>query len=182
MIGDMSVDALPRLARAAERIADALEYLVRKAEPRGPLPELRVARSPTDTSTSEPVTLKADGMLLAIVQNVGEADTTLTEPLVRIGRVRERGGIIDRNSRPQPSALVPAARQGPGVTLQFQLERSAQTLFRNEPMTLLLPHSPGRYPGVTVVEATLAPAGGDVGTAQWHLVSARALPEGHADL
>src|SRR4051812_29754479 len=169
----MADDALPRIARAVERIADALEHLARTSQPRAPLPQLRVARSPTDTSRSHAVTLKADGTLLALVQNVGDADTTLTEPVVRIGRVTETGGIIDRDSRTQPSALVPAAKDGPGVVVQFHLDRSAQTLFRDEPMTLLLPHSPGRYPGVTVLEASLDPAGGDVGTAEWRPVSAR---------
>jgi len=101
---------------------------------------------------------------------------------VRFGHVTETGGIIDRDSRRQPSALVPAAKDGPGVVLQFQLDRSAQTLLRDERMTLLLPHSPGRYPGVTVLEAPLDPAGGDVGTAEWRLVSSREVPEAHASL
>ena len=106
MIKGIADDALPRIARAAERIADALEHLVTAAQPRGPLPQLRVARSPTDTSRSHPVTLKADGLLLAIVQNVGDADTTLTEPTVRFGHVTETGGIIDRDSRRQPLSLI----------------------------------------------------------------------------
>jgi hypothetical protein len=182
MMVAMSDDALPRLAQATERIADALERLVRSSVSREPLPRLRVARSPTDTSPSAPVTLKADGMLFAFVQNVGGADTTLTEPTARIGRLTEKGGVIDKSGQPQPSALVPAAKDGPGVILQFQLERSAQGLFRDEPLTLLLPHSPGRYPGVTVLEVTMEPAGTGGGTAQWRSVSTRELPEAHATL
>lgn len=178
-------DALARLAVAAERIADALEALLAREDAARPRPRLTVARSPTDTSRSAPAVLKADGMLMVLVQNVGERDTTLSAPEVELGGVRQTGEIIDRDNRPRPSARLPAAKQGPGVTVVFGLERGAQTLLRDERMVLRLPHAPGRLPGTTVLEVELefdAVPGPADATLGWRPIASRerSAPHGAA--
>jgi len=174
-----AADALPRLARAAERIADALEYLVRASANSGTQPRLTVARAPTDTSRLAAVNLTADGKLFAIVQNTGEADTALEKPTVELGHVRAVGGIIDRDSRPQPTAPVPPTPAGPGVVVQFELERQDQELLPDLPLVLRLPHRPGRFPGTTVLEIHMEPSGVSAGRPGWRQAEARELPEGH---
>jgi hypothetical protein len=174
-----SDDPLPRLARAAERIADALEHLVRTSAARGPHPRLGVARAPSDASRLDPVNLTQDGKLLALVQNTGDADTTLVEPTVQLGEVQAVGGMIDRNSRSQPSAPVPAAEAGPGVVVQFELGRQAHGL-ADLPLVLRLPHRPGRFPGMTVLEVQMHPTGISEGRPGWRQVDARELPDSDA--
>ena len=168
-------DAVVRLASAAERIADALEYMVRTAAASGPQPHLAVARSPTDRSRLAPVNLTLDGTLFATVQNIGDAATTLIEPTVHIGDERISGGIVDRNSRPQPSALVPASSDGPGVVVRFDLGRQAHQM-TDVPLTLRLPHRPGRFPGDTVLEVQMEPAGSSDGRHGWRQVNAQERP------
>jgi hypothetical protein len=171
-----SDDALPRLARAADRIADALEHLVRTSAARGPQPRLGVARAPSDNSRLDAVNLTQDGILFALVQNTGDADTTLVEPTVQLGEVHAVGGIIDRNSRSQPSGPVPAAKTGPGVAVQFELGRQAHVL-AGLPLVLRLPHRPGRFPGMTVLEVRMEPTGTSEGRPGWRQVDARELPD-----
>lgn len=170
-------EPLPRLVAAAERIADALEYLARNTTPAGRQAHLKVARAPGDVSRASAVTLAADGNLTAIVQNTGEADTQLERPAVRLGEVHANGAIIDRDSRPQPSATVPAAPGGPGVVVQFELGREAHVL-GELPLMLRLPHAPGRFPGLTVLEVRMEPSGEVGGRVGWRVVDSQEVPEG----
>jgi hypothetical protein len=171
-------DTLARLVGAAERIADALEYLVRASADGGPRARLAVARAPSDTSRLAPVNLTPDGKLFVQVQNTGDAETTLLKPDVQVGEVQAVGGIIDRNSRAQASAPVPAAVAGPGVTVQFELGPQAHVL-GGLPLVLRLPHRPGRFPGVTVLEVRMEPSGSSDGRPGWRQVDAQELPESH---
>lgn len=114
-------------------------------------------------------------MLFALVQNTGDADTTLVEPTVQLGEGHAVGGIIDRNSRSQPAGLVPAAKAGPGVAVQFELGRQAHVL-AGLPLLLRLPHRPGRFPGMTVLEVQMEPTGSSEGRPGWRQVDARELP------
>lgn len=168
-----SADPLQRLAAAAERIADAVEYLARDAAPASAAPQLKVARAPTDTSRMEAVTLRpGEGLMTATVQNVGEADTVVAGALARLGAVEIVGELIDRDSRPHPSMTIPAAPNGPGVIVQFPFERQADVL-GDLPLTLRFPHSPGRLPMPTVLEVDLEPSGLADGRYQWRVVASR---------
>jgi hypothetical protein len=173
-------DPLDRLAAAAERIADALEYLARATVPAGPQPQLKIARSPTDTSPMEPVTLRPEeGLMMAIVQNVGDADTLLERPTARVGEVEIVGEMVDRDSRPQPSLTAPAAPGGPGVIVQFHFERQAQW-FADLPLLLCLPHRPGRMPGTSILEVRMEPTGQVGGRYHWRVVSSQVVPQANA--
>jgi hypothetical protein len=172
-----TADPHERLARAAERIADALEFLVRDAQPAGPQPDLKVARAPSDTSRMEPVTLRPEeGLMMAMVQNVGDADTVVNRPTARLGAVELVGDLIDRDSRPQPKLSVPGAPSGPGVVVQFQFERRAHVL-GDVPLSLRLPHHPGRLPLPSVLEVKLEPSGLADGRYQWRVVKSHVVRE-----
>jgi hypothetical protein len=114
---------------------------------------------------------------MAMVQNTGEADSVLEQPTVQLGQVLATGGILDRDSRAQPSAPVLAAPAGPGVVLQFELDRQAH-LLADLPLVLRLPHRPGRFPGITVLEVHMEPSGTSGGRPGWREVETRELPEG----
>lgn len=170
-----SAEPLERLAGATERIADALEFLARSVVPAGPVPDLKVARARTDASRMEPVTLRPEeGLMMVIVQNVGEADTVVDRPTARLSTVEVVGDLIDRDSHPQPSMTVPAAPDGPGVVMQFQFERRAH-LLGDLPLTLRLPHRPGRLPVPSVLEVKLEPSGAADGRHQWRVVESRVV-------
>jgi hypothetical protein len=173
-------DPLARIAAANERIAQALEYLVRATTDAGPKPRLKIARSPTDKSSLAAVNITQDGTLFASVQNTGDAETTLVEPTVHIGGLPIVGGIIERNGLPQRSATVLASETGPGVILQFELDRSQVQGLANMPLVVLLPHSPGCFPGMTVLEVEMEPAGRSDGRPGWHCTSSREFPQRHA--
>lgn len=108
---------LVRIARASERIASALESIARGRLDSGPKPRLAVARSPNDSSGLGAVNLTNDGTLNAIIQNVGDAETTLLEPIVEIGNVRASGQVIQRGAQPQSVGEVPSAPNGPGTAV-----------------------------------------------------------------
>jgi hypothetical protein len=175
---DSSEHHLARIADAAERIAGLLEHLVRKEAVRGSRPQLRVARAPTDVSRMEAVNLAQDGTLSAIVQNVGELETTLIEPMVQIADHMVTGVIIDRGGRPQTSLPVPAAKTGPGVIVQFKLE-GQQMSYGQLPLVLHLPHRPGIFPDETILEVQMEPSGIVDSRPGWHQVEARELPGAH---
>ncbi len=168
-----SADPLKRLAAAAERIADAVEYLARSTAPTSPVPKLKVGRAPSDSSRMEPVTLRPEeGLMTAIVQNIGGADTVVTGPVARLSTVEVTGELIDRDSRPHPSITIPAAPDGPGIVVQFHFERRAHVL-GDLPLTLRFPHRPGRLPMPTVLEVDLEPSGSVDGRYQWRVVASR---------
>jgi hypothetical protein len=170
-------DPHERLAKAAERIADSLEFLVRSTQPAGPQPDLKVARAPSDTSRMEPVTLRAEeGLMMAMVQNVGDADTVVDRPTARLGEVEVEGHLIDRDSRPRSTLTVPAAPSGPGAVVQFQFERHAHVV-GDLPLTLRLPHHPGRLPVPSVLEVKLEPSGSADGRYEWRVVESRVVRE-----
>jgi hypothetical protein len=170
-----SRDPLERLAIAAERIADALEFLSRTVVPAGPAPQLKVARAPSDTSRMEPVTLRAEeGVMTAILQNVGDGDTVVTRPSARLGAVEVVGELLDRDSRPQPSLPVPAAPDGPGVIAQFGFERRAHIL-GDLSLVLRFPHRPGLLPMPSVLEVEFEPSGASDGRYQWRATDSRVV-------
>lgn len=173
-------DPLERLAAAAERIADALEYLARATVPAGPQPQLKVARAPTDTSPMGPVTLRPqEGLMMAIIQNVGDAETLLERPTARLGEVEIVGEMVDRDSRPQASVTAPAAPDGPGVTAQFHFDRRAEWL-ADLPLLLSVPHRPGRMPGTSILEVRLEPAGEVGGRYNWRVVDSQIVSQADA--
>jgi hypothetical protein len=178
----MPSDPLERIADAAERIAAALDALARSSQDSGPRPRLIVARSPADRSGLGAVNLAADGTLNAILQNTGDIETTLIEPTVEIGSVTARGRIVVQGGgTPQPSGSVPASKDGPGVALVFLLEPSAEILLNDCPLTLRLPHRPGRYPGTTVLEVEMRPMGDAGGRPGWRPIDTREVPRRDAD-
>ena len=48
------------------------------------------------------------------------------------------------------------------------------------PLVLRLPHQPGLFPGVTVLEVTMEPAGAAEGRPVWRQTGTRELPEPNA--
>jgi hypothetical protein len=172
---NVAANSLDRLVHATERIADALEFLVRGFASAGPQPRLIVARAPSDTSAMGPANLEQSGKLFVHVRNSGDADTTLLKPTVQLGETQVDGGIVDRSGQPQPSAAVMAGKDGPGVIVQFDLGIQAQRL-AGLPLVLQLPHRPGRFPGVTVLDVVMESAGVAEGRPQWRQVDARERP------
>jgi hypothetical protein len=121
-------------------------------------------------------------MVTVLVQNTGDAETTLSKPTVHLGQVAAPGHVAGRDNALYDSVVVPPAKQGPGVTLQFQLERRAHDLFREEPMLLRLPHTPGRYPGITVLVVRLEAAGPRDGAAGWRVSETTEIHESDASV
>jgi hypothetical protein len=173
-------ETLTRIATAAERIAGALESIARANLDRGPKPKLAVARSPSDASDLGAVNLTTDGAINAIIQNTGATETTLINPFVEIGNVKVTGKILQRGGQPQPSGTVPAAPNGPGVSVIFKLNAQAY-LLAGLPLTLRLPHHPGRFPGMTVLEVEMEPTGEAGGRPGWRPTSTREVPQADAD-
>jgi len=171
---------LVRIASASERIASALESIARARLDSGPKPRLTVARSPNDSSGLGAVNLTTDGTLNAIIQNLGDAETTLLEPTAEIGNVRALGQIIQRGVQPQPVGEVPSAPNGPGITVTFKLEARAH-LLKDLPVTLRLPHRPGRFPGVTVLEVEMEPIGESGGRPGWRVDNSREVQQSNAE-
>ncbi|MBI5103480.1 MAG: hypothetical protein HZB46_00560 [Solirubrobacterales bacterium] len=175
-----SREPLERVAAAAERIADALEYLTRQATPAGPQPQLKIARAPTDTSRMEAVTLRPEeGLMTAIIQNTGDADTLVSDPRARLGDVEVVGTLIDRDSQTRSSLTVPAAAGGPGVQTEFRFERHAH-LLADLPLVLRFPHQPGRWPGESLLEVRLEPAGLVGGRHTWRVTDSTTKPAADA--
>jgi hypothetical protein len=172
-------ETLARIAQAVERVASALESIARGGLDSGPKPRLTVARSPSDRSGFGAVNLSTDGTLNAIIQNTGGAETTLIDPVIEIGGVHAAGGIVHRDGQPQPTAQVPAAPAGPGVTVLFKLDSRAH-LLAGLPLILRLPHRPGRFPGTTLLEVTMEPAGEAAGRPAWRVTDTREAPQNDA--
>jgi hypothetical protein len=125
----------------------------------------------------EPVTLRPqEGLMMAIVQNVGDAETLLERPTARLGEVEIVGEMVDRDSRPQASMTAPAAPGGPGVIAQFHFDRRAEWL-ADLPLLLRVPHRPGRMPGTSILEVGLEPAGELGGRYNWRVVSSQVVPQ-----
>jgi hypothetical protein len=180
LVGMPPRDPLERMASAAERIADAVEFLARITQPVGPTPELKVARAPSDNVRMEPVTLRPEeGLMTVVLQNVGEADTVVNHPTANLGSVEVVGELLDRDSRPQSKLTVPAAPNGPGVTLQFRFERQSE-LLTDLPLSLRVPHRPGQLPVPSMLEVQLEPSGPAEGRFQWRVIDSRVLrgPDG----
>jgi hypothetical protein len=175
-----TAETLARIAAAAERIAGALESIARANLDSGPRPQLTVARSPSDASGLGAVNLSPDGALNAIIQNTGAAETTLINPVVEIASVQATGGIVQRDGQPQPAGTVPAAPNGPGVSVIFKLEAQSH-LLAELPLTLRLPHRPGRFPGITVLEVDMEPTGEAGGRPGWRVANTREMAPSDAD-
>ena len=172
-----SDDPIERLASAAERIAGALEYLVRASGANTPHAQLRVARSPTDQSPMAAADLdQVDKTLAVMVQNVGDADTTLEKPTVEIGGETVVGGVIGADRQLHPSGLLHASSSGPGVIVHFKLNGEVETLAKL-PLTLRLRYTPGQFIGGSVHEMQMEPAGVSEGRPGWRQTEARDLPE-----
>ncbi len=124
----------------------------------------------------EAVNLDHTATLIAMVQNVGDVDTTLVDPSVEIGEQVVVGGIISRDGQPQPSGQLLASPAGPGVVVQFQLEGQAPTLGRL-PLTLRLPHTPGQFIGTSVHVVQMKPAGQADGRHGWRQTDAEDVPQ-----
>jgi len=154
-------DSLARLADAAERIADALEQISRVQNAR-PLPDIVVARSPTDTSTLPVATLRPEGILMLTVQNLGQAACTLLAPTLRARHIEVHGEIIGKDQRPHAEVPLPVAPEGPGCVVVFELGSGAH-LLNDEELSLEVPYTEGPYPGTTVREFVLSPVGPDGG-------------------
>jgi hypothetical protein len=173
-------ETLARIAAAAERIAGALESTARANLDSGPKPRLTVARSPADGSGLGPVNLTADGTLNAIIQNAGATETMLINPVAEIGNVKATGRVVQTGGQPQPTGRVPAAPNGPGVAVIFKLEAQAH-LLAGLPLHLRLPHRPGRFPGITVLEVQMEPVGDAGGRPGWRVTSTQEVPQADAD-
>lgn len=172
-------EPLERLATAVERIADAVEYIARTAVPQAPMPQLKVARSPGDVSSMEVATLRPDeGLMTAILQNVGDADTVVYDITALLGEIEVDGELIGRDNRPHSSITVPAALQGPGVIVQFRFGGQSHGLGAL-PLRLRIPHHPEGSPIASVLEVQLEPIGSPNGRFEWRVVKSQ-LGRDHA--
>lgn len=162
-------EALGRIADAAERIADALDHMVRLSLAAGPTPRLAVRRAPADTSAWPPVTLAQDGRLMVNVLNETELATTLSEPTASFGEAHFSGGTIGRDHQAHASFEIAG---GAAATVVFEL-RDGSYLLKDVPLVLRLPYSPGRFPPGSVLTVELEPAGDVDGRSCWRVEKAR---------
>jgi hypothetical protein len=169
-----SDDNFARIAEALDRIAGSLEHLEDLATASQPAPRLKIRRQSGDRSPSPAVNLSSDGRLSVNLANEGTVAARLYPPTVAFDTVRELGSVIGRNGLPEESGEVDPAGS---AVLVFELNRASGMLFADSPLTIEVPHSPGRFsPFVTVLQVRMAPTGLKDGRHGWHLVSSQIVP------
>ena len=158
-------DPLERLAHSAERIAVALEQLVRAQ--RAPGPDLSVERPPDDSSDLAAANLHSPDALFLHLANVGDASTTIRSPILRVGEDRIEGAVVLKDGQElDTKTLTPGER----CVLTFAVDPSPQLPDRAE---VHVPHDPSVLRTTAVFISELKYAGLLGGRPGWEPISSR---------